>query len=93
MLIGAGGFSRQSATEAISAGTVDAVAFGRLFISNPDLPLRLQRSAPLNRYDRPTFYGGGIKGYSDYPALNDPPALDDTHATQTNICEVSCATD
>ena len=93
VLIGAGGFTRQSATEAIAAGTVDAVAFGRLFISNPDLPLRLQRSAPLNRYDRPTFYGGGIKGYTDYPALNDAPALDDAHATQSNISEAPCATD
>jgi N-ethylmaleimide reductase len=87
VLIDAGGFTRQSATEAIAAGTVDAVAFGRLFISNPDLPLRLQRSSPLNRYDRPTFYGGGIKGYTDYPALND------AHATQLNASGVPCATD
>jgi len=87
VLIGAGGFTRQSATEAIAAGTVDAVAFGRLFISNPDLPLRLQRSAPLNRYDRPTFYGGGTKGYTDYPAL------DDAHATPFNVSEVPCASD
>ena len=87
VLIGAGGFTRQSAAEAIAAGTVDAVAFGRLFISNPDLPLRLQRRAPLNRYDRPTFYGGGIKGYTDYPAL------DDLHATQSTVPEVPCAAD
>jgi N-ethylmaleimide reductase len=87
VLIGAGGFTRQSAVEAIAAGTVDAVAFGRLFISNPDLPQRLQRSAPLNAYDRPTFYGGGIKGYTDYPALAD------AHATQSSIAEVPCAAD
>lgn len=87
VLIGAGGFTRRSATEAIAAGTVDAVAFGRLFISNPDLPLRLQQSAPLNRYDRPTFYGGGTEGYTDYPAL------DDAHATESNVSEVPRATD
>jgi N-ethylmaleimide reductase len=87
VLIGAGGFTRQSATEAIAAGTVEAVAFGRLFISNPDLPLRLQRSAPLNRYDRPTFYGGDIKGYTDYPALDDAPT------TQSGASELPCTTD
>ena len=87
VLIGAGGFTRKSATEAIAAGTVDGVAFGRLFISNPDLPLRLQRSAPLNHYDRLTFYGGGLKGYTDYPAL------DDAHIAQSNVSEASCATD
>ncbi|MFX8554497.1 alkene reductase, partial [Acinetobacter baumannii] len=37
--------------------------------ANPDLPLRLERGAPLNPYDRPTFYGGSEKGYTDYPAL------------------------
>jgi len=87
VLIGAGSFTRQSAVEAIAAGTVDAVAFGRLFISNPDLPLRLQRSAPLNAYDRPTFYGGGIQGYTDYPAL------DDAQAAESNTARVPCAAD
>jgi len=71
VLIGAGGFTQQSAEEAVLAGTVDAVAFGRLFISNPDLPARLSGSAPLNQYDRSTFYGGDTKGYTDYPTLSD----------------------
>ena len=43
------------------------VAFGRYFIANPDLPLRLKLNLPLNPYDRKTFYGGGEKGYVDYP--------------------------
>jgi len=71
VLIGAGGFTRESADEAIAAGTVDAVAFGRLFISNPDLPLRLKLDAELNSYDRTTFYGGAAQGYTDYATLED----------------------
>ncbi len=49
---------------------VDAVAFGRIFIANPDLPKRIKINAPLNPYDRATFYGGNEKGYTDYPALS-----------------------
>ncbi|VWD64950.1 alkene reductase [Burkholderia contaminans] len=69
-LILAGGFTAESADEAIRSGQADAVAFGRQFISNPDLPARLRRGAPLNRYDRATFYGGGAAGYVDYPVLD-----------------------
>lgn len=69
VLIGAGGFTRESASQAIAAGTVDAVAFGKLFISNPDLPLRLRLAATLNSYDHASFYGGDAKGYTDYPTL------------------------
>jgi N-ethylmaleimide reductase len=68
-LILAGGFTARSADEAIQSGLADAVAFGRQFIANPDLPARLRIGAPLNRYDRATFYGGGAAGYVDYPAL------------------------
>jgi N-ethylmaleimide reductase len=68
-LIGAGGFTRESANESIRSGTVDAVAFGKLFISNPDLPVRLKLDRTLNIYDRTTFYGGGVRGYRDYPTL------------------------
>lgn len=69
-LIVAGGFSGPSADEAISAGRADAVAFGRKFIANPDLPYRLKIGAPLNAHNRTTFYGGGEAGYTDYPELN-----------------------
>lgn len=72
-MILAGGFTRESAQEAIAAGLTDAVAFGRHFIANPDLPARLRTGAELNAYDRSTFYGGGAAGYVDYPAL-DPVA-------------------
>jgi N-ethylmaleimide reductase len=66
-LIGAGGFTRDAALAALRDKTADAVAFGRLFISNPDLVNRLAKNLPLAPYDRSTFYGGGAKGYTDYP--------------------------
>ena len=47
----------------------DLIAFGKPFISNPDLVERLKLGAPLNDFDKATFYGGGAKGYTDYPAL------------------------
>jgi N-ethylmaleimide reductase len=69
VVIAAGGFTGETAAREIEAGYADAVAFGRLFIGNPDLPERLRTGAPLNRYDRSTFYGGDEHGYTDYPAL------------------------
>ena len=68
-LILAGGFTGKTAEEAIQSGRADAIAFGRSFIANPDLPHRLERGAPLNGYNRSTFYGGGAAGYVDYPVL------------------------
>jgi N-ethylmaleimide reductase len=67
VLITAGGFTGETAEAAIAAGHADAVAFGRIFISNPDLPRRLQRGYPLTPYNRATFYGGEEAGYTDYP--------------------------
>jgi len=54
----------------LDAGNADAIAFGRSFIANPDLPERIRRGAPLNAWDRSTFYGGDHRGYTDYPALD-----------------------
>jgi N-ethylmaleimide reductase len=67
VLITAGGFTGEAADAAIAAGHADAIAFGRIFISNPDLPRRLQRGFPLTPYNRATFYGGEEAGYTDYP--------------------------
>jgi N-ethylmaleimide reductase len=67
VLIAAGNFRGDSAAAMIEAGHADAIAFGRLFISNPDLPERLRTGAALTPYDRSTFYGGGEAGYVDYP--------------------------
>ena len=63
------GYSRDMAADAVSSGRADLVAFGRAYISNPDLVERFRLSAPLNEPDRATFYGGDEKGYIDYPAL------------------------
>lgn len=67
--ISAGGYQPDTAREAIASGKADAVAFGRPFIANPDLPDRLRTNAPLNRHVRATFYGGDAVGYTDYPFL------------------------
>ncbi len=62
------GYDMPLAEEALKEGD-DLVAFGKPFISNPDLVRRLREGAPLNPWDKTTFYGGGAKGYIDYPAL------------------------
>ena len=67
VLISAGGFTGETAEAAIAEGHADAIAFGRIFISNPDLPRRLQHGFPLTPYNRATFYGGEEVGYTDYP--------------------------
>jgi N-ethylmaleimide reductase len=71
VLITAGGFVGDTANAAIAEGHTDAIAFGRYFISNPDLPRRLAHGFPLTPYHRPTFYGGEEKGYTDYPAYDE----------------------
>jgi N-ethylmaleimide reductase len=63
-------YDRQMAIEAAASGHADMVAFGRPFISNPDLVERLRREVPLAESDHATFYGGGAKGYTDYPAFS-----------------------
>ena len=64
-----GGYNRERADAAIKDGTADMVSFGVLFLANPDLPHRLNIGAPLNIPDPDTFYGGGEKGYIDYPIV------------------------
>jgi N-ethylmaleimide reductase len=62
-------YDRAMAEAAVASGAADLVAFGKLFIANPDLTRRLREGAPLNTPDTRTFYGGGSEGYTDYPAL------------------------
>jgi N-ethylmaleimide reductase len=71
VLMTAGGFSGETAEAAIAAGHADAIAFGRIFISNPDLPRRLHQGLPLTPYNRATFYGGEEAGYTDYPVYGE----------------------
>ncbi len=68
-LISAGGYDRNSGEATIQRGEADLVAYGRLFIANPDLPKRFALNASLNPYHRPTFTGGDERGYIDYPFL------------------------
>jgi len=63
------GYDFKLATEVLEKNKADLIAFGKLFISNPDLVERLKLGAPLNDFDKATFYGGNAKGYTDYPAL------------------------
>jgi N-ethylmaleimide reductase len=65
-IISAAAYTPESAKQAVETGQVDAVAFGRSFIANPDLVERIKMGKPLNLADRSTFYGGGAHGYTDY---------------------------
>ena len=66
-----GNFSPAEAAEWVGSGRADAVAFGRMFIANPDLPARIASDGPYNDADQATFYGGGAEGYVDYPTLDE----------------------
>jgi N-ethylmaleimide reductase len=66
-IIAAGGFEPDTAEAVVGKGDADAVAFGRHFVANPDLPERIRLGLPLNKYDRNTFYTFEAKGYTDYP--------------------------
>jgi len=69
VIIGAGAYTPEKAESLIEKGLIDAVAFGRDYIANPDLVERLHRNADLNEQRPESFYGGGAEGYTDYPAL------------------------
>ena len=84
MIIAAGGFTKHSAEAILKTGHADLVAFGRLFISNPDLPERFRVGASLNNYERSTFYGGDEQGYTDYDFFTATAALSST-CDQTEV--------
>lgn len=63
------GFDQDSGEAALAAGEADAVAYGKLFLANPDLPRRFALKAPLNPWNAATFYAEGATGYTDYPNL------------------------
>jgi N-ethylmaleimide reductase len=68
-LVVAGNFDHETAEAWLEQGRADLIAFGRKFIANPDLPERFRRGVALNPDDPETYYGGGAKGYTDYPSL------------------------
>ena len=69
-IIAAGGHDARTGTARITRGDADLVAYGKLYIANPDLPERFAHRAPLNAPNPETFYGGGARGYTDYPPLH-----------------------
>ncbi|MFL6061919.1 MAG: N-ethylmaleimide reductase [Marmoricola sp.] len=71
VIVGAGNYTPEKAERLLAADLIDAAAFGRAFIANPDLPERLRSGATLNEPAPATFYGGDAAGYTDYPALDD----------------------
>jgi N-ethylmaleimide reductase len=66
-IVAAGGFEPDTAETVVEKSDADLVAFGRHFVSNPDLPKRIRLALPLNPYDRDTFYTFDARGYTDYP--------------------------
>ncbi len=70
-MIAAGGFEPDTAEAIVAKGNADAVAFGRHFVANPDLPKRIQQGLRLNAYDRATFYSFDRQGYTDYPFVDE----------------------
>ncbi len=68
-LIACGDYDRERAIEVLDAGDADLVAFGRLYLANPDLPERLRQDGPYNEPVTEAFYGGDAHGYTDYPTL------------------------
>lgn len=70
-LVSAGAFEPDTAEAAVASGCLDAVSFGRHFLSNPDLPYRIREKLPLAPYHRDTFYTFEAVGYTDYPVYED----------------------
>ncbi|MBK1721096.1 alkene reductase [Thiocystis violacea] len=72
--VGNNAYTRDLALATRESNAADLIAFGKLFIANPDLVERLRRNAPLNAPDEATFYGGDAHGYTDYPFLEGTPS-------------------
>jgi len=90
-LIVNGGYDRERAENALANSKADFVSFGRLFIANPDLPIRFRTGHPLNTPDRASFYGGDEHGYIDYPFADQPPA--NSFETTASLIERSLGAD
>jgi 2,4-dienoyl-CoA reductase-like NADH-dependent reductase (Old Yellow Enzyme family) len=78
-------FTYETAEIALAAGEADAVAFGKLFIANPDLPRRFALQAPLNEPRVPEFYAGGTRGYTDYASLAREPHSPDLNSSHARV--------
>lgn len=69
LIMANGAYNRESGEAELQKGIAKMISYGALFLANPDLPARFEKNALLNHPDRSTFYGGGEKGYTDYPFL------------------------
>jgi N-ethylmaleimide reductase len=69
LIMANGGYNRETGEQVLQSGVAKMISYGALFLANPDLPKRFELDSPLNQADRATMYGGGDKGYIDYPAL------------------------
>jgi N-ethylmaleimide reductase len=69
LIMANGGYNRETGEAELQKGIAKMISYGALFLANPDLPARFEKNALLNQPDRNTFYGGGEKGYTDYPFL------------------------
>lgn len=69
-IIANGGYTKETGEQELANGIVKMISYGGLFLANPDLPKRFEINAELNQPDRATMYGGGEKGYTDYPFIN-----------------------
>lgn len=63
------GFDRESGEKLVAENGADGINYGRLFLANPDLPMRFELGTELNEWDESTFYSSGVEGYTDYPFL------------------------
>jgi N-ethylmaleimide reductase len=86
------GYTRESAMQAVASGAADMVAFGKAFISNPDLVARLRSNAVLAELDQKTLYGGGAVGYTDYPRLAPVPAKEALKSPDLDATAMPAAT-
>ena len=78
-------FAYETAAHSVEAGEADAVAFGKLFIANPDLPQRFALRMPLNEPKVAEFYAGGAEGYTDYPNLSHERQSPDLNSSQARV--------
>lgn len=69
-VIANGGFDNETGKAELEKGIAKIISYGTLFLANPDLPKRFELNAELNQADRATMFGGGEKGYTDYPFLS-----------------------
>ncbi|MOA44871.1 N-ethylmaleimide reductase [compost metagenome] len=68
-VIANGGYNRETGEDELDKGIAKIIAYGGLFLANPDLPKRFELDEELNKADQSTMYGGGAEGYVDYPSL------------------------